>query len=874
VSREAGDYQGTAQAETEQGRAGTGGTKAEGLKGGEQTQGKGQKAKAASQKAGEAAVPRPGEFTADRIVTVDGERIAEYTVSRNRLQGIDVAGKARVLDFDGTRWLEKGVPVDFVVGEKVPEVTLIPGQGGEPASSKSETRMTIETRSTKSETRGGGAERRVQSPESRIQSSEAGSRTKAEARGERLEARGEEREAERARSDERLARRGKAVGPTELHGGVPNPVVAMARVVAESRFARSRGIEPRTGESRVQSVGTGEDIGTTEGAVAFLGRVLGRGAKEIWAEARGKYSVKAATNRAPLAPGEGREAVEHLLRAIDEATALRPEIKEQYAQERGRRITAYDMEEQALLAAGKLTESAKARLREKYLSGPLFEAGAKPQVTPLYGGLRPAELPAILTPKDYNALHRMIREHPGFDAWDYLSVGKSLDRLLSGDIPGDKALADLRLVFGDKVVNGIVQKKPFTTRLWREMISAANVPRTLMSMLDMSAVLRQAAVSTVAHPFAASKALARSFHFVFSPKDFETYFREVLPADEYYPQMRRSRLAITDPTSGNLSQREEAFLALHLNKVPGLGHVIRASERAYVGYLTKLRVDLFRDWVDALRSNNEINIHAEPGTRDAKAMEAMAEVINTLTGRGELGERLGDWKTPANVLFFSPRLILSRVQTLNPQWYASLLLKNHTGSLRDGTFRIDPVSRRIATRAMVDVAKFVGVGMTVLWLAKQNGAEVELDPRSTDFGKIKVGNTRIDIWGGHQQYVRAFFQFASGRVKQASGRTMTLGQGYKARTRYDVFMDFASGKASPPVSLALDWAKGRDFQGRPFSIGRELLDRAYPLYLQDVKDAWQDAGLGRAALVAGTGFWGVGASTYKPRAGGFGLRLR
>jgi len=756
---------------------------------------------------------RPGEFTADRVVTVDGERIAEYSVSKNRLTGTDLSGKARVLDFDGKQWSEAGVPVDLMVGGKVKDVLLMPGQGAE----------------------GVGGEAKSQKPKGKSQ--------------------GEDPEAERV-VEESLAEMEKFSERTGLDvlgegGWAHNPVVSMWESLTGKKFLRQRGID-----LEIHNLG---DVFRT------LKTITGKGAREIWSEAKDSYSIAAATNKAPLKPGEGAKAVEHLQRAIDEATALSPAVKEGYALERGRRISAYDAQEKASLEAGKLTEARKARLRGMYLSGPLFEEGTKPQVTPLYGELRPKDLPVIITPKDYNALHRMIRQHPGFDAWDNLSVGKSLDRLMSGDIPGDKALADLRLVFGDKVVNDLVSKKPFTQRLWREMVSAVNVPRTLMSFMDMSAVLRQAAVSTIAHPFAASKALARSFHFVFSPKDFETYFRDVLPAEEYYPQMKRSGLAITDPTSGDLSQREEAFLARHMEKVPVLGHLVKASERAYVGYLTKLRVDLFKDWVDVLRSGNEINVNAEPGTKDAKAMEAMAEVVNTFTGRGEFAEGLGDWKTPMNAVFFSPRLILSRMQALNPQWYVSLLLKNHTGSPWDRTLKIDPVSRKIATRAMVDMAKFVGVGMTVLWLARQNGAQVELDPHSSDFGKIRVGNTRWDVWAGHQQYVRALFQFATGRVKQASGRTYELGRGYKPRTRYDVFMDFWSGKTSPPVSMAMDWAKGTNSQGQPFKLWPAFRDRMWPLYMQDLKDAWQDAGLGRAATTAVPGFFGVGVQTYKPQ---------
>jgi hypothetical protein len=47
---------------------------------------------------------------------------------------------------------------------------------------------------------------------------------------------------------------------------------------------------------------------------------------------------------------------------------------------------------------------------------------------------------------------------------------------------------------------------------------------------------------------------------------------------------------------------------------------------------------------------------------------------------------------------------------------------------------------------------------------------VEIDPRSTDFGKIKVGNIRWDIWGGFQQWVRVASQLATGERKTGKGK--------------------------------------------------------------------------------------------------------
>src|SRR5690606_16829371 len=120
-----------------------------------------------------------------------------------------------------------------------------------------------------------------------------------------------------------------------------------------------------------------------------------------------------------------------------------------------------------------------------------------------------------------------------------------------------------------------------------------------------------------------------------------------------------------------------------------------------------------------------------------------------------------------NSLFFSPRLISSRVQLLNPAYYMSL-----------------PAPLRV--EALKDLAAFGGVASTVLGLAKASGAEVETDPRSTNFAKIKVGDTRYDILGGFQQYLRLASVIATNSTKTGKGEVKKLGEGYKPDTRLSV----------------------------------------------------------------------------------------
>lgn len=156
----------------------------------------------------------------------------------------------------------------------------------------------------------------------------------------------------------------------------------------------------------------------------------------------------------------------------------------------------------------------------------------------------------------------------------------------------------------------------------------------------------------------------------------------------------------------------------------------------------------------------------------------------------------------------------------------------------------------------------MGAGATaILGMAKMSGlADVESDPRSSDFAKIKIGKTRVDILGGFQQYLRAAAQLATGQVKNSKGKIITLGKGYKPETRKDVITNFFENKESPVFSFVDTLLKGQDFSGKPVNIPKEVIDRFTPMVLQDLYDIYKtDPSLLPVGLA---GFFGAGVQTY------------
>lgn len=373
------------------------------------------------------------------------------------------------------------------------------------------------------------------------------------------------------------------------------------------------------------------------------------------------------------------------------------------------------------------------------------------------------------------------------------------------------------------------------------VIDKLNVPRTIMASMDYSAPLRQGIVAAVAHPRTAGLAQLAAFKASFSPKYFDKWFYEIKETPRY-DVAQESGLSLTDPHSPFLTAKEEAFMNNTAEKIPVAGTLIKGSERAYVMFLNKMRWDLFNRFADRMEEKGK-TIENSP-----KEYKKLAEYINNQTGRGGLHSSIEPFAPMLNTMFFAPRLIASRLNLLNPMYYAKL-----------------PKDLRVM--AAKDMLKFIGLGMTVLALAKLNGAQVDDDPRSSDFGKIKQGNTRWDIWGGFQQYVRVATQLVSGQRKSTNtGNVSELnGKGAFGTNRGDVLLSFMRGKLAPVPSMGADIVSGRTTSGEKPTWGNEAESHLLPLLYSDIKTAVQDRGVKSFFDVGIPAIFGVGTQTYRPR---------
>ena len=441
-----------------------------------------------------------------------------------------------------------------------------------------------------------------------------------------------------------------------------------------------------------------------------------------------------------------------------------------------------------------------------------------------------AELDAATMDK----LLTVVHQHADLRPFEKVNLGNALIRAHEGGVPRPFEIKLMERAFGPEVADELAKTRPLMAKVKQAIGEVANLPRSILASADVSAPFRQGLLAGASNPRIFAKNLGPMFRMFASEKRYGQVMDEIASRPSY-ATMLDANLKLTD--LGDLTGREEMFMSNLAEKVTGGKYgIVRASSRAYVGFLNRMRADLFDHLVGVAESQ---------GIETPKVRRDIARFVNVATGRGELGKTLEPAAVALNSVLFSPRLFAARINALNPLWYASL----------------DPFVRKQAVSALV---KLIGAGTTVLTLAKLAGAQVSTDPRNADFGKIRIGNTRLDIWGGHQQLVRLFAQVEQGKiVSSTSGKTLRLTGGHSL-SRQDVVWRFGQGKLSPTPSLINDWFKGTDFADKPFSWKRAVVSRAYPLVIQDVRDAYHSTGsIPAAAGIYGIGALGIGVQTYR-----------
>jgi N12 class adenine-specific DNA methylase len=401
-------------------------------------------------------------------------------------------------------------------------------------------------------------------------------------------------------------------------------------------------------------------------------------------------------------------------------------------------------------------------------------------------------------------------------------------------------------------------------RVWDYIKETAHLSRALMTSIDASAVFRQGGTVAFGHPMMA-KAVAKDMYRAMLSKSSEFKTAEEIRKDDLYQFAITAGLQITEE-EGKITKQEEAYMGRWARDGIGAQGTwlndkskialwpVAASARGYMTFLNGIRFQLFKHLIANLGRGGQVT---------ADEAKVIAMYINAATGRSDLGPMMR-WAEQMNMVFFAPRFVASRFQYLGlPLW----LLGNRKVSGR--------VKKAIAmeyVRHATGVMSFLGLTVALGRLLGGDDEEekptVSLDPRSSDFLKIKIGETRIDPMSGLSQVVVLASRIATGKRVRADGEVVSLRGDDKEHATSGVFgvmADFLRTKLAPIPGAIVDIPAEENVVGQTVTPASAAVNLVFPLSLREISDTAESRGIPQGVLITLLSLHGMGASTYGSR---------
>lgn len=355
----------------------------------------------------------------------------------------------------------------------------------------------------------------------------------------------------------------------------------------------------------------------------------------------------------------------------------------------------------------------------------------------------------------------------------------------------------------------------------------------VVASFDNSFMGRQGLRTLITHPKTwynmASKSIIDFYKTLKGQQAIDAVWADVLSRPNYINgEYDRAKL---------IPRAEEQFPTSLPKKVPVVGRVFKASEDAFVGSAIRARIDIF-DLLKEKAINNGVKWNDTQVKDNGK-------MISSLTSRGTFGQA----NETLRIVLWAPRMIKAN-------WD---ILTVHTGGIGLET----SFARK---EAALNLVKYIGTAAVVMNIANAiSPGSAEDDPTSSNFGKIKIGNTTFDYTGGAASLIVLAARLSTNMSKSpTTGIKKELGTGYGQRTRYDVFIDFLSGKTTPPISAVIMWAKGRNFQGEKPTAKSSVYGAFTPIAVQNAIELKDDSSV-EAVIGVILDVFGINANTYQAK---------
>lgn len=329
----------------------------------------------------------------------------------------------------------------------------------------------------------------------------------------------------------------------------------------------------------------------------------------------------------------------------------------------------------------------------------------------------------------------------------------------------------------------------------------------------------------------------------------------------------------------DIGMKEEAFPESWAEKNINVLQAFTRSERSFSVAIQTGRADLF----DKMYEKNVERLGVDGATK-LLTSQKVGDFINTVTGRGKVPFLVSNSETQnriVNNLLFAPKWLASRIETLYDIKYA------FKGETYKNTWSPEAKRAQNAALNIAFMAVLIPAVKAFIWgvddddeRTMEQFLRATYDPRSSDFGKIVLGDTRFDLTTGTAGILTLL-------ARVGSGSTVNLSGIEKDTTWGDVVSTFLEGKASPGVKILHDliydplfigeyktmqhkdtiWKlSDKNTEEKIEHVAMTVMDFFAPIFIQSVIGLGVDVVKGEADWCSAAGvvadFIGIAANTY------------
>lgn len=402
---------------------------------------------------------------------------------------------------------------------------------------------------------------------------------------------------------------------------------------------------------------------------------------------------------------------------------------------------------------------------------------------------------------------------------------------------------------------------------WFDSLMAA--PRVFRTMLDLSATLTQGAALFTSHPVLGYEALANSIRAFGSEENTDTLMAALM-ADPDFTEFIEMGGHVYNVSNLDEKGLPEEFRGIAqklvtirgkqygLDDIPG----VKGSERSFGVFINCINLSVYK----AMKASGG---WGPTGPSEAQKKD-IALSLNVASGRGyENKGGHGAWDKIMSAALWAPRFAISGFK-MAVGW--NIIAPQFRGNITERTYADRMVSSKQAAkeyaRQIASMAAWTLLATLLLGRKDPEWLEEVLNPLSSNFLNVRVGNTNLNFFGPIKQWWVFMARFITGRSVGRDGVTRNMDRGQAA-------MRFIRGKLSPLAGLVVDLTDGKTFIGEKLVFDRSASGNekngwwhiaqslGVPLSSNDIYEAFKENSLANALMLTPFIVAGAGKSTYQ-----------